>query len=140
MILTPVPARRLGKTIDVFRALVESGLSVRAAKTALDRVRDGHAVFVQAPLVDNFAALKRRIEGENIAVHRLAEPEGEIDVKALREKLQLSQSEFAGLFRFGLDAVQNWEQRRTRPDPAAATLLSMIRRDPDKVMELLAED
>jgi DNA-binding transcriptional regulator YiaG len=139
VVLAPPKGGPLGNTIEVFRVLVEAGLSVRAAKDVSDRLRDRAPVFVDAPSVENFARFKARIEQEGIAVQRLADAPGELDVKALREKLQLSQSEFAGLFRFGLDSVQNWEQGRTRPDRSAATLLDMIRRDPNAVMALLVE-
>jgi putative transcriptional regulator len=40
----------------------------------------------------------------------------EFDVKALRRKLDMSQSRFAKSFGFGLAAVQSWEQgRRSLP-------------------------
>jgi putative transcriptional regulator len=58
---------------------------------------------------------------------------------ALRARLGISQAAFAG--RYG-DPVRNWEQgqsRRTRPEGPAAVLLQVIERDPEKVVELLAE-
>ena len=39
----------------------------------------------------------------------------EVDVKAIRRKLGMSQRQFAASFGFGLDAVQNWEQGRAVP-------------------------
>ena len=39
----------------------------------------------------------------------------EVDVKALRRKLGMSQARFAKSFGFGLAAVQSWEQGRRRP-------------------------
>jgi DNA-binding transcriptional regulator YiaG len=124
----------------VFNELVRAGVSVRSAKTAVDRLKEGRSAVLTASRVDNYETLKKRIEAQKIGVHRLAEPEPDIDVKAVRERLQLTQAEFAGLLRIKLDTLQNWEQRRTKPDPAAATLLSMIQRDPGKAMELLIEE
>jgi putative transcriptional regulator len=79
--------------------------------------------------------LKKKLMGENIAVHQLRARR--VDVKALRARLGVSQEDFAG--RYGLDVatVRNWEQGRTTPDGPAARLLQLIDRDPDKVMELL---
>ena len=35
-----------------------------------------------------------------------------VDVKAIRERVGLSQAKFAARFGFALDAVRNWEQGR----------------------------
>lgn len=62
-----------------------------------------------------------------------------IDVAAIRARLGLSQAEFAARFGFKLDAVQNWEQGRRRPDGAARAFLRVIEREPDAVQRALAE-
>lgn len=62
----------------------------------------------------------------------------EVDVKAIRGTLGLSQSAFAMMFGFSLGAVQDWEQRRRKPDPAARMLLRVIEREPAAVMRALA--
>ena len=62
----------------------------------------------------------------------------EVDVKAIRRKLGMTQAEFARSFGFGLDAVQNWEQGRRRPEGAARAFLKVIDREPDAVRRALA--
>lgn len=62
----------------------------------------------------------------------------EIDVAAIRGRLGLSQAEFAARFGFKLDAVQNWEQGRRRPEGAARAYLRVIDREPDAVRRALA--
>jgi putative transcriptional regulator len=62
----------------------------------------------------------------------------EVDVKAIRKKLGMTQAEFARSFGFGLDAVQNWEQGRRRPEGAARAFLKVIDREPDAVRRALA--
>jgi putative transcriptional regulator len=62
----------------------------------------------------------------------------QVDIKALRRKLGMSQSKFAASFGFGLDAVQSWEQGRRRPEGAARVLLKVIEHDPDVVRRALA--
>jgi putative transcriptional regulator len=47
----------------------------------------------------------------------------------------MSQAQFAASFGFGLDAVQNWEQGRRRPEGA---FLEVIDREPDAVRRALA--
>jgi len=57
----------------------------------------------------------------------------EVDVAAIRRRLGLSQAEFASRFGFKLDAVQNWEQGRRRPDGAERAFLRVIERVPEAV-------
>ncbi|MBK5294220.1 MAG: helix-turn-helix domain-containing protein [Acidobacteriia bacterium] len=59
------------------------------------------------------------------------------DVKAIREKLGLSQREFASLYHLSLPTVRDWEQRRYQPDQAARTLLRLIARAPKLVERTL---
>ena len=44
-----------------------------------------------------------------------AEVPAEVDVRAIREKLRLSQPEFAARFGFTAASVRQWEQGRRRP-------------------------
>ena len=62
----------------------------------------------------------------------------EVDVGALRAQMGLSQAAFAARFGFSLDAVQNWEQGRRRPEGAARALLRVIEREPEAVQRALA--
>lgn len=62
----------------------------------------------------------------------------EVDVAAIRKRLGLSQGEFAARFGFKLDALQNWEQGRRRPDGAARAFLRVIEREPEAVRRALA--
>ncbi len=63
----------------------------------------------------------------------------EVDVAAIRNSLGLSQADFAVRFGFTLDAVQNWEQGRRRPEGAVRALLRVIEREPAAVRRALAE-
>jgi putative transcriptional regulator len=62
----------------------------------------------------------------------------EVDVAAIRRRLGLSQAEFASRFGFKLDALQNWEQGRRRPEGAARAFLRVIEREPEAVQRALA--
>ena len=59
-------------------------------------------------------------------------------VKALRERMGLTQREFAAAFHLPLTTLRDWEQRRSIPDAPARALLLAIERDPKKMMSLLA--
>ncbi len=59
------------------------------------------------------------------------------DVKAVREQIGLSQSEFARLMRVSVKTLQNWEQHRRNPTGPAAALLKMVLTAPDVVLKTL---
>ncbi len=61
-----------------------------------------------------------------------------IDVQAIREKLALTQEEFAATFHLPLERVRDWEQAKAQPDQAARTLLKVIAHNPEAVKEALA--
>lgn len=56
-----------------------------------------------------------------------------VDVRAIRKRLGLSQSEFARRFGFGVATVRDWEQGRYQPDQAARSYLLVIEREPEVV-------
>jgi putative transcriptional regulator len=59
-------------------------------------------------------------------------------VKALRERMGLTQREFAEAFHLPLTTLRDWEQRRSLPDAPARALLLAIERDPKRMRSLLA--
>jgi len=68
-----------------------------------------------------------------VEVHRTPD----IDVRSLRRKLGLSQSQFAARFGFTPATVRNWEQGRTQPEGPARVLLAVIAHHPDAVVDAL---
>lgn len=62
----------------------------------------------------------------------------EVDVKAIRRRLKMSQREFATRFGFSIGTVQNWERGHRRPEGAARALLKVIDKRPDAVLDALS--
>jgi putative transcriptional regulator len=60
-----------------------------------------------------------------------------VDVRAMRQRLGLSQSKFAMRFGFTPATVRNWEQGRTQPDGPARVLLAVIAHHPEAVEDAL---
>ena len=60
-----------------------------------------------------------------------------IDVRAIRQKIQMSQEEFAQHFGVNKRTVQDWEQGRRRPSGPARALLVVIDREPEAVYRAL---
>jgi putative transcriptional regulator len=61
----------------------------------------------------------------------------EIDVKAIRQRLKLSQPKFAEAFGFSVGRVRDWEQGRFAVDAPSRVLLTVIDREPEAVMRAL---
>jgi putative transcriptional regulator len=60
-------------------------------------------------------------------------------VKALRQRLGMTQTEFAEAFHLPITILRDWEQRRSSPDAPARALLLAIERDPEAMRRLLAD-
>ena len=60
-------------------------------------------------------------------------------VKALRERLDMTQAQFAAAFHLPITTLRDWEQHRSTPDAPARALLLAIERDPEVMRRLLGE-
>jgi putative transcriptional regulator len=58
-------------------------------------------------------------------------------VRAIRERTNLSQSEFARLIGVSAKTLQNWEQDRRHPTGPAATLLKIISYEPQLALKAI---
>jgi len=61
----------------------------------------------------------------------------DMDVKAIRGKLKMTQARFADTFGFSLDAVKHWEGGRRTPEASARAFLTVIAKNPVAVIEAL---
>ena len=75
--------------------------------------------------------------GKDIPVRVTTVAVPKTNVRAVRRKLRLSQSQFAAKFGFQPATLKNWEQGRTRPDGPARVLLAVIARHPEAVEDAL---
>ncbi|MGA2291552.1 helix-turn-helix domain-containing protein [Bradyrhizobium sp.] len=60
-------------------------------------------------------------------------------VKVLRQRLSMTQAEFAEAFHLPITTLRDWEQHRSTPDAPARALLLAIERDPEVMRRLLAD-
>tara|TARA_B110000503_G_scaffold64084_1_gene101058 strand:+ start:1128 stop:1418 length:291 start_codon:yes stop_codon:yes gene_type:complete len=61
----------------------------------------------------------------------------EPEVKAIREKMGVSQDKFAVILGVSKRTVENWEQGRRHPTGAARSLLKIVEADPQHALEAL---
>lgn len=80
-------------------------------------------------------AFARGEEGHGCIVHI---PD-DIDVKAIRKKVEMSQSEFAKLFGLSQRTLEHWEHGRRVPTGPARAFLTVIAREPEAVRRALVE-
>jgi putative transcriptional regulator len=62
----------------------------------------------------------------------------DVDVKAIRQKLKLSQPKFAETFGFSVGRIRDWEQKRSPVDAPSRVFLTIIDREPDAVFRALS--
>jgi putative transcriptional regulator len=62
------------------------------------------------------------------------------DVKAIRARFDLSQSEFAALLGVSVKTLQNWEQGRRTPHGAARILLEVAAQHPEAVWDVVQKE
>jgi DNA-binding transcriptional regulator YiaG len=103
----------------------------------LDRLAEGREVPAEldAGAVEQGGLDRLRALGVEISA---IVPPQHVDVRAIRDKLGLSQADFAARFGLEVDTIRNWEQGRYEPDRAAAVLLAVIEHHPEAVDASLA--
>ena len=94
-------------------------------KSAFDKIMAG--------VNDALAIARNEADPATYRVHVPAE----YDVRALRKRLHMTQTEFGATFGFGTSRVRDWEQGRTRPDAATRAFLLVIEREPEAVRRAL---
>jgi len=77
------------------------------------------------------------VQGKSVRVRVTYVPAPRVDVRKLRAKMGLSQTQFAAKFGFSLDSIQNWEQGHRQPEGPARVLLVVIAKNPRVVEDAL---
>jgi DNA-binding transcriptional regulator YiaG len=119
-------------------ALAKRHLSLREAHSIVTRLFDDGEAVVELPVVESVDALMRDLAASHVAAMPYGAP-AKVDVRAIREDLQMSQEQFALEFGLELATLRNWEQHRSEPDTAARNFLVTIAHDPDAVRNALAQ-
>jgi putative transcriptional regulator len=60
-----------------------------------------------------------------------------ISPAVIRKRIGLSQRQFADAIRVPVATLQNWEQGRTRMDPSARALMTILAREPQAALRAL---
>jgi putative transcriptional regulator len=63
---------------------------------------------------------------------------GPVDVKNIRAKVGMSQSEFASAFGISVSTLRHWERGDRNPQGPALVLLNVVAKEPEVVLRALA--
>jgi len=67
-------------------------------------------------------------------------PAKDVDVKKIRQKLELSQDKFALFFGISKRTLQEWEQNKRKPSIASMNFLKVVDYAPDVVQKALEDN
>ncbi len=105
------------------------------------RVRAAPKVDLTEELIASMEEAVQIVAGE-VAPSRVHLPitVPDVDVRAARQRLGMTQPIFAAKFGVALPTLRKWEQGKRRPDGPARVLLRVIEREPDAVQRALLVD
>lgn len=84
----------------------------------------------------NEAIAHAKSQGKDIADVKVYQPQV-VDVSRLRERLSLTQEQFAARFGFSVATLRHWERGDRSPSGASLVLLNVIDRNPSAVLQAL---
>jgi DNA-binding transcriptional regulator YiaG len=127
LVLRPMTDRTILATISATKALVARGMTMLRAKRAIEAALEGEAV-IEVPMVEHLPALASEFREAGFEVTRIATDP--FDVREFRERLGMSQEQFAHRYGLEIDALRNWEQGRRPLEGTALRYLRAIKADP----------
>jgi putative transcriptional regulator len=107
-----------------------------------DAVRRGDTDWVRLDSMTEEEAVVAAMSDQDaqpLAPEQLAKMRRVSRVKVLRQRLGMTQAEFAEAFHLPITTLRDWEQHRSTPDAPARALLLAIERDPEVMRRLLAD-
>jgi len=133
-ILRRVPNNAAPKTIDGTLALARRGMPMLRAKRTMEALLTRGKAFVDVPTVEDPVALIAELAAAGIMAS-IVRPPQTVDVRGLRERLNLTREEFAATYGLEVETVRNWEMGRREPDRTARSYLQAISNSPERVEE-----
>lgn len=91
------------------------------------------ARIIRRGLTQALAYAKQEARTADYRVHIPAD----IDVRAIREKLALTQTQFAARFGFSVNTLRHWEQGKRQPEGPTRAYLVVIAKKPKAVERAL---
>jgi DNA-binding transcriptional regulator YiaG len=138
-----VVLRRAGvleQSIPLIRRLFAAGMTLRGAHAAVNRLAEFGWTVCAISRTEDLSRLAAELASMNVELRRRLPLHGIApDISELRTRHGLSQREYADLLGIDVRTLQNWEQGRNRPDPAALSLMRIFAHAPAVFEEALSE-
>jgi len=128
----------LDKPISVAQRLRAAGLTLRAAHAVINRLAETRLAVCQIAEGANILALAADLAAMNVHTYRRRQLDAGL-IAEVRARHRLSQREFAEVLGIDIDTLQNWEQGRNKPDPAALNLVMVYDKAPDLIEQAAFE-
>jgi len=126
-------ADQIARPVAVARFLFDHGLSLKKAHNVLGRISAGRAVPVE--LSGDARAVVSALA--RLGVSAAPIQTSQVDLRQVREALDLTQHEFATLYDIEVDTLQNWEQGRNVPDRGTMHFYRFVAAFPELSMKLV---
>ena len=125
------------RTIDAIHALARRGLSLLRAKRAVESLLEKGRVFVDLPMVEDIQVLTDELAKAGITGAWI-QPDLTVNVRELRERLDLTREQFAIRYGLEVETLRNWETGKREPDTTARSYLRAIANAPEPVEQAYA--
>ncbi len=113
---------------------------MKSAHIAINRLAEVSWAVCTVSRHDDITALSQDLAAMNVQVRRrIPAAEAVPDLAEARGQHGLSQREYADLLGVDVRTLQNWEQGRNRPDPAALSLMRVFAHAPEVFEEAISE-
>jgi DNA-binding transcriptional regulator YiaG len=127
-------AKEIRQPVEVARLLTNLGMSLRKAHDTLNRLAKGEVVPAALCTEKRDEAISA-LDSLGVAAAAVELPEP--DVKKIRERIGLSQSDFALLYGLEPNTLRNWEQKRNELDAPTRIFFAILETHPNLVRDLL---
>ena len=123
------------KKISITRVSLEPGQAPTPGDTDWERLRALSDEEVRAAALADPDAQPLMPD----QLSRMRRPIRDGQVKAVRQRLGMTQEQFAQAFRLPIGTVRDWEQGRSEPDAPARALLRVIECEPEAARRALGQ-
>jgi len=125
-------------TVTLARELIRHGVKASVAKHVAETLFEGRAIQVVVPHYTR-SSLKPALDRIGVVMREPRKPDGAV-LKAVRDRLNVSQEQFANSLGLEVRTLQNWEQRRTEFDAPTALLVKLLEVAPELAQQVAADD
>ena len=128
----------LDKPVTVVRRLYAAGMTLHAAHDIINRLAETRLAICRVAEGAGIPALAADLAAMNVHTYRRRQLDPDL-IAQVRNRHGMSQREFAEVLGLDVDTLQNWEQGRNRPDPAALSLMMVFDKSPELIQETAFE-